>query len=217
LGNRISLVPVTIPLDIRDPKKLLAAVHRRTEFLKRTHAAELISLAGGLLGVFPSPMQSITGPVISQLPIPWFNMVCTNVPGPQFPLYVLGHKMLHWYPYVPIGGELALNCAILSYNGMVYFGFSGDVHITPDMGKLEKFLQLSFTELRDAALVAPRRKKSPRKRTRAPKPSATKPEVSAATTIRLPIPLPFAQPAAEPAGTAVPIIEEKKSLQQMTA
>ncbi len=217
LGNRISLVPVTIPLDIRDPKKLLAAVHRRTEFLKRTHAAELISLAGGLLGVFPSPMQSIAGPVISQLPIPWFNMVCTNVPGPQFPLYVLGHKMLHWYPYVPIGGELALNCAILSYNGMVYFGFSGDVHITPDMRKLEKFLQLSFTELRDAALIAPRPEKSPRKRARAPKPAAIKAEVSSATTVRLPIPIPIAQAAVESAGVPVPIVEEKKSLRQMSA
>ena len=53
LGNRISLVPVTVPLDIRDPRKLLAAVHRRTEFLKRAHAAELVSLAGGLIGDLP--------------------------------------------------------------------------------------------------------------------------------------------------------------------
>jgi diacylglycerol O-acyltransferase / wax synthase len=54
LGNRISLVPVTIPLDIRNPRKLLAAVHQRTEFLKRSHAAELVSLAGGLIGMFPT-------------------------------------------------------------------------------------------------------------------------------------------------------------------
>ena len=54
LGNRISLVPVTVPLDIRDPRKLLAAVHRRTEFLKRAHAAELVSLTGALLGMLPT-------------------------------------------------------------------------------------------------------------------------------------------------------------------
>ena len=150
LGNRISLVPVTIPLDVRNPKKLLAAVHRRTEFLKRTHAAELVGLAGGLVGILPSVVQSLAGPMISELPITPFNMVCTNVPGPQFPLYVLGHKMIDWYPYVPIGGELALNCAILSYNGIVYFGFSGDTHAAPDLGKLEKLLKVSFAELRDA-------------------------------------------------------------------
>ena len=59
-------------------------------------------------------------------------MVCTNVPGPQYPLYLLGHKMLHCYPYVPVGGEMALNCAILTYNGTAYFGFSGEVHAAPD-------------------------------------------------------------------------------------
>jgi diacylglycerol O-acyltransferase len=170
LGNRISLIPVTIPLDIRDPKRLLAAVHKRTEFLKRAHAAELVGLAGGLIGIIPSPMQSLAGPMISRLPITPFNMVCTNVPGPQFPLYLLGHKMLHWYPYVPVGGELAVNCAILSYNGLVYFGFSGDAHVAPDLGRLEKFLKLSFTQLRNAARV----KTAPEKRLHAKKVVHTK-------------------------------------------
>ena len=164
LGNRISLVPVTVPLDIRNPRRLLAAVHRRTEFLKRGHAAELVGLAGGLVGILPGVMQAFVGPMISQLPITPFNMVCTNVPGPQFPLYLLGHKMVRWYPYVPIGGELALNCAILSYDGMIYFGFSGDAHISPDLACLEKFVQLSFAELRSAAGLSPQPKRSARKR-----------------------------------------------------
>jgi diacylglycerol O-acyltransferase len=171
LGNRISLVPVTIPLYIRDPIELLAAVHRRTEFLKRAHAAGLVSLAGGLLGIIPSPVQAFVGPKISRMPITPFNMVCTNVPGPQFPLYLLGHKMLHWYPYVPVGGELAVNCAILSYNGKVYFGFSGDAHVAPDLGRLERFLKLSFTQLCDAAGA----KAAPKKRLRAKKVVFSKP------------------------------------------
>ncbi len=159
LGNRISLVPVTIPLDIRQPRKLLAAVHQRTEFLKQVHAAELVSLAGGLIGMFPTSVQGMAGPIASQLPITPFNMVCTNVPGPQFPLYLLGHRMLHCYPYVPVGGEMAVNCAILSYNGTVYFGFSGDVHAAPDLRRLETLLMESFTELRDAVGIRPPRKK----------------------------------------------------------
>ncbi len=152
-GNRISLVPVTIPLDIKPAKKLLAAVHKRTEFLKRMHAAELISLAGGLIGMFPTSVQGLAGPIASQLPITPFNLVCTNVPGPQVPLYLLGHKMLQWYPYVPVGGEMAVNCAVLSYNGSVYFGFSGDAHAAPDLGRMESLLQASFAELRTAVGV----------------------------------------------------------------
>jgi len=166
LGNRISLVPVTIPLDIRQPRKLLAAVHQRTEFLKRMHAAELVSLAGGLIGMFPTSVQGMAGPIVSQLPITPFNMVCTNVPGPQFPLYLLGHKMLHCYPYVPVGGEMAVNCAILSYDGTVYFGFSGDVHAAPDLRRLENLLMTSFTELRTAVGIRPPEKKRPRRKRR---------------------------------------------------
>lgn len=165
LGNRISLVPVTIPLDIRQPRKLLAAVHKRTEFLKHVHAAELISIAGGLIGMFPTSVQGMAGPIASQLPITPFNLVCTNVPGPQVPLYLLGRKMLHCYPYVPVGGEMAVNCAILSYNGNVYFGFSGDVHAAPDLKRMEKLLAASFLELRTAAGIAPRARKRVRNQT----------------------------------------------------
>lgn len=209
LGNCISLVPVTIPLDIRNPKKLLTAVHRRTEFLKRAHAAEFVSLASGLIAVLPNPLQAFVGPQISRLPITPFNMVCTNVPGPQFPLYLYGHKMLQWYPYVPIGGELALNCAILSYNGMVYFGFSGDVHISPDLNRLEKFLQLSFAELKDAVGLSPRPKKSHRKRI--PRKQTNKPSAPPATqTVRIPT-------MVKSADAPRPVADEKPVLLPQTA
>jgi diacylglycerol O-acyltransferase len=167
LGNRISLVPVTIPLDIRQPKKLLTAVHKRTEFLKHVHAAELVSLAGGLIGMLPTALQGLAGPLASQLPVTPFNLVCTNVPGPQFPLYLRGHKMLQCYPYVPVGGEMAVNCAILSYNGAVYFGFSGDVQAAPDLKRLEKLLQGNFEELRAAAGIRSPKRKAARSRQRA--------------------------------------------------
>ena len=107
----------------------------------------------------------MAGPIASQLPITPFNLVCTNVPGPQFPLYLLGHKMLHCYPYVPVGGEMAVNCAILSYNGTVYFGFSGDVHAAPDLRRLKSLLMTSFTELGDSVGIrAPQKKKARRAR-----------------------------------------------------
>jgi diacylglycerol O-acyltransferase len=160
LGNRISLLPVTVPLGIRNPRRLLAAIHERTDFLKRAHIAEWVGLAGGLLGTAPAPLQAVLGPIASLLPITPFNLVCTNVRGPEFPLYLLGHKMLEWYPYVPVGGEMALNCAVLSYNGVTYFGFSGDAHAAPDLARLEPLLKASLAELSQAAgLEAPPRKK----------------------------------------------------------
>jgi len=191
LGNRISIVPVTIPLDIRQPRKLLAAVHKRTEFLKRMHAAELVSLAGGLIGMFPTSMQGLAGPLASQLPVTPFNLVCTNVPGPQVPLYLLGHKMLQCYPYVPVGGEMAVNCAILSYNGTVYFGFSGDVHAAPDLKRLEELLQQSFTELREAAGISPpqqgKKKIQGRKGVRRKRPVTARITIPAETVFSAPV------------------------------
>jgi diacylglycerol O-acyltransferase len=231
LGNRISLVPVTIPLDIRSPLKLLAAVHQRTEFLKRSHAAELVSLAGGLIGMMPTAMQAVAGKVLSQLPITPFNLVCTNVPGPQYPLYLLGHKMLRWYPYVPVGGEMTVNCAILSYDGTVYFGFSGDVHAAPDLRRLEAFLETSFEELREAAGVTPPRKsekkvrektqevKPPRqsgKKVRAKTREASQPAPEPAATVRVSIPL-TVPPLPVKLAQAPPTTDEENVLTQMIA
>jgi diacylglycerol O-acyltransferase len=216
LGNRITIVPVTVPLDIRNPRRLLVAVHKRTEFLKRSHAAELVSLTGGLIGMFPSAMQALAGPMVSRLPITPFNLVCTNVPGPQYPLYLLGHKMLRWYPYVPVGGEMAVNCAILSYDGTMYFGFSGDVHAAPDLRRLEEFLKLSFEELGDAARAKPGRKTKKSERVKArvasvPVPAA--PEV----TVRAAVPLPAVLRSVKSAPRPRLTTEGEKVLTQMTA
>lgn len=167
LGNRISLLPVTIPLDIRNPRKLLFAVRERMEFLKRAHLAELICLAGGFVSAAPTALQALVGPFASKLPVTPFNLVCTNVPGPRVPLYLLGHKMLDWYPYVPVGGDMALNCAALSYNGATYFGFSGDVHAAPNLTRLEDFLDESFSELRKAAGLKPSSGKNVKRKAKA--------------------------------------------------
>ena len=159
LGNRISFLPVSVPLDIRKAGKLLAAVSQRMQFLKNAHAAELVGLAGTLLGTIPPALQALAGPLASQLPISLCNTICTNVPGPQVPLYLIGHEMLCWYPYVPIGGEMGINCAMLSYNGTAYFCFTGDVQAAPGLLRLEKFLSTSFAELQKAVGIRPRPQK----------------------------------------------------------
>jgi len=161
LGNRITFVPITIPLDIRTPRKLLAAIRSRTAFLKSAHIAECVGLFGTMLGTIPTAAQQLMGPIVSQVPLGLCNLIFTNVPGPTSPLYLLGHKMLCCYPYVPIGGDLGINCAVLTYNGTAYFGFTGDIHAVPDLGRLEKFLKSSFVELQRATGVRPGRKRAP--------------------------------------------------------
>ena len=215
LGNRISLVPVTIPLDIRNPRKLLASVHKRTELLKRAHTAELVSLAGGLIGMFPNSAQALAGHIISRLPFTPFNMVCTNVPGPQQPLYLLGHKMLSLYPYVPVGGEMALNCAILTYDGMAYFGFSGCAHAVPDLRRLETLFEVEFHGAAGSRRSATRTasKESKKKKARAKAKVASQPAPAS-----MPVPVPLRPLASvDSRNVAVPPVEEENVLTRLTA
>ena len=189
LGNNISLVPVTVPLDLRDLRQLLAAVHDKTEFLKKAHIAEFVRLAGTLAGTAPAPLQAAVLPLLTQLPLTVWNMVCTNVRGPELPLFMLGRKLLHWYPYVPIGGDMAVNCAILTYDGTAYFGFSGDVKGAPDLSRLEKFLAAAFADLRAASGIAvPSRKRARPKKTKS----------AAAKAVTVPFTGRAAAPAPEP-------------------
>ncbi len=151
LGNHITFAPFSAPLGIRNLKKLLKAIHERMDFVKTAHVAEFVAFAGTLLGTIPTPLQAVLAPFISELPIRLCNTICTNVPGPKRPLYLLGHEMLSAYPYVPIGGEMGINCAVLSYNGMVYFGFTGDVSAVPDLEKLPRLVDQNIAELLRAA------------------------------------------------------------------
>ncbi len=167
LGNQISFVPVPVPLDLRDPQKLLEVVRERVEILKRAHAADFVGLLGGLMSTLPSALWAQVGPVASQLPLSLCNIICTNVPGPQVPLYLMGHKMLKWYPWVPIGGLMGINCAILTYNGTAFFGFTGDVHAAPDLERLEKFVDQSFAELRAGAAAEALTEARPQRKRRA--------------------------------------------------
>lgn len=156
LGNRVSMLPVSVPLDIHDPVKLLDAIHQRTEVLKEARVADLVHLFGSWLGTTPAPLQALLGPLAATLPLPPFNMVCTNVPGPQVPLYALGRKMLTYYPYVPIGNEMAVGCAIQSYNQKLYFGLTADAAAAPDVGRLRDFLAEAFVALKAAAGLSAR-------------------------------------------------------------
>ena len=146
LGNLISILPVEIPLDIKELPHRFQYVHQKTAVMKEAKLAESLMMFGALYGLIPAPLQSVLGQ-IADLPFPPFNMVATNVPGPQVPLYLAGRKMTIQYPYVPIGYGLGLGCAIFSYNQNLYFGLSSDAQAMSDVEKFKEILDEVFDDL----------------------------------------------------------------------
>lgn len=153
LGNQISFIPVALPMDVRDPAEMLRAVAARTETMKRSGAAALLGLAAAFIAKAPTPLQALFWWGLPELilPVPLFNMICTNVPGPPTPLYAVGRRMMATYPQVPTGYDLGVNCAVESYDGKLFFGLIADAHVASDVNRLRDFLRISFRELCQAA------------------------------------------------------------------
>ena len=92
-------------------------------------------------------------------------MTVTNVPGPQFPLYMLGRRLRAFYPEVPLVQNTALGIAIMSYDGKMFFGLLGDFDAMPDLDDLAADLQSAIAELADRGRRA--RERGAPERTRA--------------------------------------------------
>jgi WS/DGAT/MGAT family acyltransferase len=150
LGNLVSVLPVEIPLDLENPVERLHYISNRTGELKESRLAESANMFSALLGVVPAQVQALVGSMAAT-PIPVFNTVCTNVPGPQIPLYCMGKRLVAWYPYVPIGYGLGVGCAIMSYDQKLFFGLTSDLQAMPDVEKLNELLNESFAEIKQVA------------------------------------------------------------------
>jgi diacylglycerol O-acyltransferase / wax synthase len=176
MGNRITFLPVVLPLDVSDPVEMLHVVSNRMEIMKSVHAAELLAIAASCLGMTPAPVQELfwRGLPLVPLPLPLLNMICTNVPGSPMPLYAVGRRMVASYPQVPTGYELGLGVAVQSYDGKLFFGLIADAHVAPDVARLRDYIQTSFEELVKAAAQTQRSPK--RKSTRGAKAAAREPE-----------------------------------------
>jgi diacylglycerol O-acyltransferase / wax synthase len=154
LGNVVSMLPVEIPLSLPDPLTRFKYINQKTMAMKGGRVAEGLNLGSALMGILPAPVQALMGALApSHLPLPVYNIVSTNVPGPQVPLYAMGHRMTAYYPYVPVGYAVGCGCAIMSYDQHLYFGLTADVQAMPDVEWLRDYLYESFYELRSAAGV----------------------------------------------------------------
>jgi hypothetical protein len=90
-----------------------------------------------------------------------FNLTVTNVPGPQVPLYSMGAEMLEAFPYVGIVDGQALMIAVLSYDGQLGFGITGDRDVLPDLAAVARGIEAAVVELAAAVRPRPARRRSP--------------------------------------------------------
>jgi len=193
-GNLISLMLVALPLGIRDPIARLKHIHELTQAMKGARTPELLRLSLAWLGLLPPPVQAFLAGNLGWLntPIPLFHMVCTNVPGPQLPLYACGKRMVACYPHVPTGMDVGISVAIESYDQKLYFALTTDALAAPDGGRMIDFLEAAFKELRVAAGVPETEPHATRTRTRAPR--TAKPKARKVPAKRQPKPEPVAAP-----------------------
>src|SRR5262249_11476962 len=109
-----------------------------------------------MLGFAAPTLLALGSRAAFQLPQPLVQTVTTNVPGPRFPLFVLGRKMVEAYPYVPIGDNVRISVAIFSYLDRFSFGITADYSAASDLDVLTKGIRRGLTELQ-AQSAAPRR------------------------------------------------------------
>jgi WS/DGAT/MGAT family acyltransferase len=154
LGNVVAPLAAPLPVGIEDPVEQYHAIRDATSVLEGTREAidarTLTELAG-----FASPtiMSQAARLQHSQR---FFNLVVTNVPGPQFPLYLLGRRLRALYPVVPITGHQALGIAVMSYDGRMGFGLLADYDALSDVDVLATELRAAIDALAAGASI-PRR------------------------------------------------------------
>jgi diacylglycerol O-acyltransferase len=155
--NRVSALLCELPVHLADPVERLEAVRGQMTELKSSHiseAGEAVTAIGSLAPpMVVGPMSRLAMRSMQRFGQRSLNTVTTNVPGPQFPLYCLGHEMLEYRPFVPISHGLRVGTAILSYNGALYFGVTGDYASTPEVGVLAAAVEAGIVELHDLALA----------------------------------------------------------------
>lgn len=134
VGNRVAMIVVPLPLDVRDPVERLRRVVDATMQVKRSKQASGTQLIESLSdATFPTLMVQFANLTAMARP---FNVVTTNVPGPPIPVYIHGARMLECYPLVPLFANQALGIALFSYAGKLHWGFNADWDALPDLHEL---------------------------------------------------------------------------------
>jgi diacylglycerol O-acyltransferase len=148
MGNQVAMWLLDLPIQEPDIRARYELVKERTRNLKKTNqavgAATLVELSSGT----PITLLSLANRVVGSKMRP-FNMTVTNIPGPQFPMYLLESEMIANYPMVPLWAQHGVGIALFSYNGRLLWGIHADYDTLPDSDRFLAAIHESFHELRD--------------------------------------------------------------------
>jgi len=158
LGNRISAMMAPLPVWCEDPVERLHILTEEMGDLKSSGQAVGAEILTKLTDFAPSTIASQAARL--QPAQRFFNLVVTNVPGPQFPLYVLGRKMESIFPMVPLARRQALCVGIMSYDGQVNFGLIGDYDAMADLDSFALDLEAATEETVATVPKKPKRAKA---------------------------------------------------------
>ncbi len=157
LGNQVAAMWAPLPVGIENPAECLHQITRAMEDLKKSGQAVGAQVLTNLAGFAPPTILSQAARL--QARQRFFNLVVTNVPGPQFPLYVLGRRLQVLYPVVPLARRQALGIAVMSYDGHLGFGLLGDYDALPELESIARDLEWAIDSLARAAGARRKRKK----------------------------------------------------------
>ena len=146
-GTRVSSYLVDLPVGEPSATMRLHQVSYQMQAHKETGRAVGAEALVGLAGFAPPTLHALGARVASGLSKRWFNLVVTNVPGPQQPLYAGRARMLAAYPVVPLAKGQALSIGLTSYDGRVYYGLNADRDAMPDIDVLAQCIGDALTEL----------------------------------------------------------------------
>jgi diacylglycerol O-acyltransferase / wax synthase len=155
-SNKVSAMFVQLPCHIEDPLERLHLIHEGTKGAKEEHqalgATTLQNWAEHATpNVFAAAARLYTGMKLADRHRPVANLVVSNVPGPDFPLYLGGSKMLGMFPLGPVMDGMGLNITIMSNLGVLYWGLASDARAVPRLWDIAAAIPHALTELMEAA------------------------------------------------------------------
>jgi diacylglycerol O-acyltransferase len=145
LGNKVSAMFVSLPVGSMSPKERLDSINAQTRDLKERRQAVGAEFLIGMTDYVAPTLMDLAGRLVHRQR--FLNLVCTNVPGPQFPLYMMGARLLEAFPIVPLTRNTTIVVGILSYDGTLHFGLWGDRDEAADLEILAAGIEDSFSDL----------------------------------------------------------------------
>jgi len=148
-GNEVSSYFVDLPVGEANPKLRLSRVSYAMKGHKDAGQSIGATALVALSGFAPPTLHALGARAASSLSRRLFNVVVTNVPGPQFPLYGAGARMLEVFPVVPLAKGQGVSIGLTSYDGGVYYGLNADRDSMSDVDVLADLIEQSLGELVD--------------------------------------------------------------------